>query len=280
MSSGFRFALTILYLAYTSFAQESNSFNCISAISNYHSDSELLKVFTDQASDFISNSANNHSGCIDSLLRTGNYDTAVYYMEQLSKNKIQFRDSLRSTVSQIEREMKDLYNKYRFEEEEFQKVTPVLQWAQSLNNIFLEIKFSHRHDSPGCPEVKNLNIDLTSKELYLTSYCIQADVPIKFELKLPFFVEINREESKHDHASNGRYIFNMPKSKGGMFWDRLVRETSDYPRHTKLWLDMHEKYKSEIEKFMNDDEEEEYQKLLEDLNKKKKKGRKKKVKFN
>ena len=29
------------------------------------------------------------------------------------------------------------------------RVTPVFQWIQSESNIFLQIKFAHRHDAPG-----------------------------------------------------------------------------------------------------------------------------------
>lgn len=265
--------LTLLSMYY------SNSLKCVDFKNSVMNDNELLHLFKSNIDTLIDN--NEYSVCIDSLLSSSFYNTLTYYLEQLALRKIKFRDSLKKSVNTLDNQMKELYNKYRFTEDDFQKVTPVIQWAQNLNHVFIQLKFSHRHDSPGCPEVENLQIDLTPKVLYLTSYCIQADVPIKFELKLPFFVEVNVEETKHTHDSNGRYVFTLPKAKGGMYWDRLVPEVSDYPRNTKLWLDMHEKHKKEIEQFIKDDEEEEYQKVLEEIGKKKKKGgRKKKVKFN
>ena len=33
-----------------------------------------------------------------------------------------------------------------------QKVSPVFKWGQSNEEIFMEIKLSHRFDSPGCIE--------------------------------------------------------------------------------------------------------------------------------
>lgn len=270
--------LLVLSLSLSVIECNKQEVKCDNVLSLMQTDDELKETFSQNINSIIEN--NDYSKCIDSLLSTGNYSTAIFFLEELSRRKIKFRDNLKKSVSLIDGKMKDLYNKYRFTEEEFQKVVPVIQWAQSLNNVYIQLKFSHRHDSPGCPEVKNLQVDLEPRTLYLSAYCIQGDIPIKFELKLPFFVEVSVEDSKHSEDSNGRYVFNLPKAKGGMYWDRLVPAPEDYPKHTKIWMDMHEKFKSEIENFIKDDEEEEYQKLLEEIGKKKKKGRKKKVTFN
>ena len=280
---------SIIFISYVN-SQENTlkpTSKCSELISNYSSDDELVNYLNTNIESFLTNFkieenksiSTDLSYCIELLLIGGNYESTKTILQKLSEKKINFKNELKKIISNIEFRMKEFYNKYRFTEEEFQKVTPVIQWAQSLNNVFLHVKFSHRHDSPGCPEVQNLQIDLIPSKLYLTAYCIQTDTPIKFELVLPFFVEVNVEETKHDHTANGRYIFNMPKAKGGMFWDRLVANIEDYPKHSKIWLDMHEKYKSEIEQFLNDDEEEEYQKLLEEIGKKKKKNKRKKIKF-
>lgn len=250
--------------------------SCEEVIFQTNFDEEVLEQMKYNIEPFIKD----HEKCIDMLLNSGNYNSAEYLMDHLLLNKVKFRDSLKKSVTNIEVAMKELYNKYRFDEEDFQVVVPAIQWAQSLNQVFLHIKFSHRHDSPGCAEVKNLNIDLLPNELYMTAYCVQADIPIKFELKLPFFVPIAPEESKHSEEANGRYVFSLMKGQTGMFWDRLVHNPEDYPKNTKMWLEMHEKYKNEVEKFMEDDEEEEFKQLMADISKKKKKGRKKKVTFN
>lgn len=249
--------------------------SCEEAVDASTSELEIIESMKFNIEPFLKD----HAKCVELLILTGNYDSSQFLLDSLLNRGIKFKDSLKKSVSNIEMQLKEFYNKFRFEQDEFQLVVPVIQWAQSLNNVFLYLKFSHRHDAPGCPEVKNLNIDLLPHELYLTAYCIQADIPIKFELKLPFFVNITAEESTHSAQSNGRYIFTLMKGQTGMYWDRLVKEISDYPKHTRLWLEMHEKYKSEIENFINDDEDEEFKQLMDNINKKKKKGRKKKVKF-
>jgi len=271
----FLFLFLISFLNLLNFSNSKIYESCDEAIEDTSDDLELESALKANIEPF----KKNYSECLERMLSTGNYQSSEYLINHLHNQKIKFRDSLKKIVGQVEMNMKELYNKYRFDEEDFQRVSPALQWAQSMNQIFVQIKFSHRHDAPGCPEVKNLQVDLNPKELYLSAYCIQTDIPIKFEIRLPFYGEISPEESKHDHTANGRYIFTITKSQSGTYWERLVKENSDYPKNTKMWLEMHEKHKTELEKYLEDDEEEEYQKVLEEINKKKKKPRKKKVKF-
>jgi hypothetical protein len=239
------------------------------------SDSQITQQMKSNLEPFIKD----HSKCLETLLNTGKYDSSQYLLSTLLSKGLKFKESLKKSVNNIETKLKNFYNKFRFEENEFQVASPVIQWAQSLNHIYLHIKFSHRHDSPGCQEVRNLKVNLQASILDLSAYCIQADIPIKFELKMPFFVDVNPVESNHSEQSNGRYTFSLLKGQTGMYWDRLVKEVSDYPKHTRLWLEMHEKYKHQIENFMNDDEEDEFKQLMNDLNKNKKRYQKKKVKF-
>lgn len=246
---------------------------CIEAVQNTDTDEEMLDILKKNPWIYTEN----HEECIDILLKTGNFESAKYFMDQLIINKVKFRDALKKTVNNIEINMKELYNKYRFEEEDFQTVSPVIQWAQSMDHIYINVKFSHRHDTPGCQEVKNLNVDILQDRLFLQCFCIQSEIPIKFQLNLPYFVDVAPEESSHKHESNGRYHFKLGKSQTGMYWDRLTK-TPD-PKYSKVWIEMQEKFKQDINKFVEDDEDAEFDKIVEDMNKKKKKKRKKKVKF-
>ena len=49
-------------------------------------------------------------------------------------------------------------------------------WAQSLNNIYILIKFGHRHDSPGCLEVKGMEINVENNLIYFSGYCVQVNL--------------------------------------------------------------------------------------------------------
>ena len=95
--------------------------------------------------------------CIESLLRTSNYKTLETYVKLLNSNGIRFRENLSNIINTLQKKLEDIMNKYKFDENDYQIVSPAFQWAQSLSTIFIEVKFAHRHDSPGCIEINNLN---------------------------------------------------------------------------------------------------------------------------
>ena len=52
-----------------------------------------------------------------------------------------------------------------------QIAAPAFQWAQSLNNVYLNVKYSPKLDSPGYLEVKNEMVNLTNH-----SFALSADI--------------------------------------------------------------------------------------------------------
>lgn len=38
------------------------------------------------------------------------------------------------------------------------RTQPVIRWAQNLTHIFLNLRLSHRHDSPTCSDIRYENI--------------------------------------------------------------------------------------------------------------------------
>ena len=88
--------------------------------------------------------------CIDVLVRNGKLEELDYYLNELAKKGVDYRESLSVSINTMKRALDDINNKHRFEKKEYQTVSPAFKWAQSLEDVFLEIKFAHRHDSPGC----------------------------------------------------------------------------------------------------------------------------------
>jgi hypothetical protein len=194
----------------------------------------------------------------------------------LNKRGLKFRESFSVAINNLQRKLEDLHNKFRFDESDFQIVAPAFQWAQSMNHIFIEIKFAHRHDSPGCLEVKNESVEILKKLVLFKAYCVLGDVPIKFNLPIEFWQEINREESTHGFGSVGRYQFTLKKLTGGMYWDKLLKDGSDLPNNMKVWWEMREKYIDQIQQYIDDDEEEEFKKETARIEKKVRDKKKKK----
>jgi hypothetical protein len=183
-------------------------------------------------------------------------------------------------INNIQKKLEDLHNKFRFDESDFQRVTPAFQWAQSMNHIFLEIKFAHRHDSPGCLEVKNQSVDIFQNMVIFKAYCVLGDVPIKFELKLNLFTDVSAEESTHGYGSVGRYHITLKKKTSGMYWDRLLVDPNENPSNMKVWFEMREKYMDQIKQYIDDDEEEEFKRKTEEIEREAREKRKRRKKKN
>jgi hypothetical protein len=145
-----------------------------------------------------------------------------------------------------------------------------------MKDIYIQIKFAHRHDSPGCLEVKNESVDIHKNLVIFTAYCVLGDVPIKFQLNLELFADVNKEESSYFFSSVGRYQLNLKKGTEQMYWDKLLREGVDSPPNMKVWWEMRAKYEDEIKSYMDEDDENEFNKQMEEIEKPKKKKKQQK----
>lgn len=221
--------------------------------------------------------------CVETLLRSGNFKALEYFLNELNKRNLKFRESLSVAINNLQKKLEDLHNKFRFDESDFQIVAPAFQWAQSMNHLYLEIKFAHRHDSPGCLEVKNESVEIFKNLIVFKAYCVLGDVPIKFHLALELWQDINKEESTYGFGSVGRYHVTLKKNQSGMYWDKLLKEGVEKPHNMKVWFEMREKYIDQIQTYIDDDEEEEFKRETEEIHrqaqqkKKKKKSKENKV---
>ena len=219
--------------------------------------------------------------CIEYLLKTSNYNALEAYVTKLNDEGIKFRETLSNSINSIEKELNEIYNKYKYKKEEYQKVIPAVQWAQNMSHVFLEVKFSHRHDSPGCLEVNNLSINITNNSLLLNAECILGDIPIKFELDFLCLNEFDSNMSQYKPGSVGRYQLFI-KKKVNKYWERLLLNESDTPTNLRIWFEMKNKYDEQLRRYEKNKEIDDNDKTFEDIEreikenmKKEKKGKKK-----
>ena len=212
--------------------------------------------------------------CIEFLLKTSNYIALEAYVTKLNDEGIKFRETLSNSINSIEKELNEIYNKYKYKKEEYQKVIPAVQWAQNMSHIFLEVKFSHRHDSPGCLEVNDLNINITNNSLLLNAECILGDIPIKFELDFNCLNEFDKNMSQYKPGSVGRYQLFI-KKKENKYWERLLLNESDTPTNLRIWFEMKNKYDDQIKKYEKKQEIDDNDKTFEELEKEIKENMKK-----
>jgi hypothetical protein len=218
--------------------------------------------------------------CIDVLVKSGKLEELDYYLNELAKKGIQYRENLSLSINTMKKQLDEIYNKHRFEVKEYQTISPAFKWAQSLEDIFIEIKYAHRHDSPGCLEIKDMNIKIKNDSVSFEGFCVLGDVPIKIDFKIDTYRGLNVSECTHGAGSVGRYQITLKKNEKS-FWKKLFKEDSAIPPNMRVWFEMKEKYQDELKEYEEKEEkenEENIDKLLEDKKKDKKSKKKKKKK--
>ncbi len=246
----------------------------------------ISKIITQDTSELISfikknmNSLKIHShSCIDTLVKFCKTSALDFYLNELSKLGIQYKENLEISTNTLMTQINDVYNKHKYSESEYQDVFPASRWAQNMDEVFIEVKFAHRHDSPGCLEMKNLKVELKEKNIKLIGYCVLGEVPIKMNFNIKLFNKINVAESKHFESSVGRYQFNLVKKKKDTYWRKLVDEKADIPTNMRVWFEMKEKYQSQIAKYEMEENDDNLQDIVDTIEREeRKKERKNKTK--
>ena len=217
--------------------------------------------------------------CIDILIKNGKLEELDYYLNELAKKGVDYRENLSLSINTMKRALDEINNKHRFEKKQYQIVSPAFKWAQSLDDIFIEIKFAHRHDSPGCLEIKDMNVDIKNDSVKFEGYCVLGDVPIKIDFKIDTYKALNVSECTHGASSVGRYQITLKKGEKS-FWKKLLKEDSPIPPNMRIWFEMKEKYQEELKEYEEKEEKENdnIDKLLDKIEKKKKKQEKKQEK--
>ena len=275
------------------------SFSLSSSYSQYMANNytceNLTKIISKNNHDLISLMKSNitqfkaqsHS-CIDTLIKYAKIPVLDFYLNELCNMGVEYKENLEISLNTILTQINDVYNKHKYSETQYQTVFPASKWAQSMDEVFIEVKFAHRHDSPGCLEMKNLKVELKERSVKLIGYCVLGDVPIKMDFDIKLWNKINVKESKHFESSVGRYQFNLVKKKKDNYWKKLMEDKVPIPSNMRVWFEMKEKYQEQLEKYENDEFDESIKEMMESIeqeekkkdkkNKTKSKGKKKKKK--
>ena len=118
--------------------------------------------------------------------------------------------------------------------------TPV-QWAQSLNHIFIEVRYAHRHDAPGCTRLEDENIEIEARMIKLSVLCIEANSKVKYHLRLNLWDQIDTNQSKNEYQAVGKQHFTLKKARSPARWAQLYAEGDEKPINYRLWLYHHER---------------------------------------
>ena len=121
------------------------------------------------------------------------------------------------------------------------KISPAFQWAQSLDHVYLSVKFAKRMDSPGCLDTFDKNITLGNNSFSMSINCRIDKQIFRYELDLELFENIDLNTSYFELGSVGRLYANLTKADRPSRWRRLLKQTEKMP-NMQLWWELHERY--------------------------------------
>mmetsp|Transcript_8434 Transcript_8434/g.10993 ORF Transcript_8434/g.10993 Transcript_8434/m.10993 type:complete len:445 (+) Transcript_8434:88-1422(+) len=133
------------------------------------------------------------------------------------------------------------------------KVTPAFEWAQSKDQVFISVKFSHKLDTPACIDVVINKVDIKEDSISVEAMC--KGKKKEFNLKLDLLKPIHIENSTWTMASVGRGTFTLSKQRQNTKWARLLKSRENKPKNMHVWWQLHEKYEAELNQAVKDEAE-------------------------
>lgn len=255
----------ICIIAFLYFSSCNEELLCERLINKASNEGILRDLVTDQ----FDNLKQEKESCIESLVLTGNYKALETFTTMLNANGIKFREALSESIVNIIAKLEAIVGKREENNTpiETKTATPLFRWAQSMEKIFVEIKFSFKWDYPGCSIENSIEI-VTAKSneqnIIISAKCELSDIPVLFNLDLPLLKLINAEKSEFK-LINQIYYFELIK-KEREYWPSLVTEEKkiDYPQMS-IWYEMKSKYESELKEYEKEEEDKSYEEIEREL---------------
>lgn len=127
-------------------------------------------------------------------------------------------------------------------------IAPAFEWAQSPDALLLQVKFSHKLDTPatlGCEADRDgLGLSINGRHVSFRADCKAARKA--FHLTFTALRELDGDNSTWSMTSVGRATLTLRKATAAM-WPRLLSSTAKARSHVHTWWQMQEKLKAEIE---------------------------------
>ena len=209
----------IAHLSLTVRSEESNQFDCGTILTN----PSELSTFEEVKRAFTAGKDFNIS-CLENTCSRHFFNIAEFLIQQYySKKDIDTLEVLDKQLAILRRSQSKLYKNLAREDREVISIKPAFKWAQSLDNVFIETKFSHRLDSPACSDIIDQKIKITESHLNLTSKWRRGDDTLLFTLHLNLFDKVDVSESKWEKQSMGRIYIHLKKKIKPNRWCKCLR---------------------------------------------------------
>jgi hypothetical protein len=130
-----------------------------------------------------------------------------------------------------------------------------------LSHIFIEVRYAHRHDAPGCSRSEDEQISIKEDSISLSVLCLEANSKVKYTLFLRLWDKIDVTQSRHEYQAVGKQHFTLAKSRAPARWLQLYEDRGQSlgpgtlpsrPINYRLWLAYHEKFVESLWEFEGD----------------------------
>lgn len=131
-------------------------------------------------------------------------------------------------------------------------LSPATQWAQSVREVYLRVKFATRTDSPACLEISELEHTIEDKRMTVSALCRTDKKFLRYRLDLPFENAVNAEKSTVEVESVGRLLIKLEKAIES-YWNALWPSDFLRPKNLGLGWEMQSRYEKELKERFPDD---------------------------
>ncbi|EUD65633.1 hypothetical protein C922_03879 [Plasmodium inui San Antonio 1] len=180
------------------------------------------------------------------------FNVTNYLINQSIKQENDFSSDVKTAVNSMKLKLDQLVT-LSYSIKKIDTVNASFQWAQSPEDIFLNIKFSHRWSSPGALKVKDEEV--VAKKNFFSFSALSDDtnsVTKKYTVDLKLLHDIVESETKYNFASVGKVVVTL-KKKEKRIWNRLLKSNEKNP-NMQVWWDMKEKYHDSVQSFLKEEE--------------------------
>ncbi|CRG95363.1 co-chaperone p23, putative [Plasmodium gallinaceum] len=180
------------------------------------------------------------------------FNVSEYLINESIKQEKDFSNDIKATINTLKQKLDQLVT-VSYSNKKIDTVNASFQWAQSPENIFLNIKFSHRWSSPGALKVKNEEIISNKNHFSFSAFSNDSNsLTKKYIVDLTLLHNIIESETKYNFASVGKVVVTLKKEKKKI-WNRLLLSKEKIP-NMHVWWDMKEKYHGSIQDFLKEEE--------------------------
>ena len=190
--------------------------------------------------------------CIGAAMDQDWIDLAIQLVSAAMDSKVELTEVTKRKAQDKKRKIDQLLTAFEAKAT-VQTVSPAFVWAQSPDKMFMDIKFAHRFDSPGCLDIKEDTVEFEKNRLIFQGKCVQSGNKINYSLDLALFKEIDPEASTFQRTSVGRMQVTLVKANAPIAWDKIQKGKK--LNNWGIWWEMKERYHKDMVKLLGDDAE-------------------------